>query len=106
MAPADSAEESTFLGERLWPGVTLEGAQAEVERVAQAADSLRRAGRPVSHLHSSLMPTDETLFSWFRAGSAAEVAEVGDQAGVRFDRIVFALDLFPSRFQRRKEPIR
>jgi len=52
------------------------------------------------------MPTDETLFSWFRAGSAAEVAEVGDKAGVRFDRIVFALDLFPLPISAQEEPIK
>jgi len=85
--------EQTFLGERLWPGLTVALALAETERIAGAVDGLRRVGRSVSYIRASLVPGDETLFVWFSAASAGDVAEIGEQAGVRFDRISLVIDL-------------
>jgi hypothetical protein len=85
--------ERTFLGERLWPGVTLALAIAEAEGLARAADGLRRKGRPVRYIRASLVPEDETLFLWFGAPSAPSVAEIGERAGSRFDRISLIIDL-------------
>ncbi len=88
-----AGRQSTFIAEHLWPGVTLETATAEVERLVLAANELRRDGRPVHHVGSSLIPKDETIFNWFRAASPDDVAAIGELAGVRFDRIVLVIEL-------------
>ncbi len=94
LEPKDSTTgNATFLGEWLWPGVTVDAAAAAVERLARAADALRLAGQEVKHLRSALIPADETLFSWFTASSEAAVAEAAAVAGVRFDRILRTIDL-------------
>lgn len=88
-----TADDSAFLGEWLWPGVTVDSAAAAIERLAGAADALRLAGQDVRHLRSALIPADETLFCWFTAPSEAAVAKAAAQAGVRFDRILSTIDL-------------
>ena len=88
-----AAGEWTFLAEHLWPGVTQEAATARVERLALTTEELRRAGRPIGYLRSSLIPEDETVFNWFRAASRTDVTAVGDRAGIPFDRIVLVTDL-------------
>jgi len=87
---------ATFLAERMWPGVTMEATVAEVERLALACEQMRQAGVPVWHLQSTLIQTDETVFNWFRAASAGDVAHVGRVAGVEFDRIVVAVAVPPA----------
>jgi hypothetical protein len=83
----------TFLSERLWPGVTLALAAAWADRLAEATDELRCAGRRVTYLRGWLIPGDETMFLWFDAPSASGVPEIGEHAGVRFDRISLVIDL-------------
>src|SRR5262245_30052771 len=91
--PAEPAGEHVFLGERLWPGVTVSMAIAETERLARAAEGLRHAGRDIRLLRSALVPGDETLFVWFSAQAAAGVVEVGERAGTHFDRIGLIIEL-------------
>jgi hypothetical protein len=56
-------------------------------------EEMARAGNAVRYLHSTIVPRDEFAFVVFEAGSMALVEEAYTRAGVRFDRIVDALDL-------------
>jgi hypothetical protein len=73
-----------FLVERYWPGVTPDAVRRMNDRLgaAQRAD--------VVFLGSILVPADEVVLFAFRAADAGAVAALGQQAGLRCDRIVAA----------------
>jgi uncharacterized protein DUF4242 len=77
-----------FLVERYWPGITQTTFREAHEKLRKAAESLRRDGIEVVHLRSTLAEGEEAVFSYFRAGSTADVAEANRRGGVPFDRIV------------------
>jgi uncharacterized protein DUF4242 len=77
-----------FLVERYWPGITQTTFREAHEKLRKAAESLRRDGIEVVHLRSALAEGEEAVFSYFRAGSTADVAEANRRGGVPFDRIV------------------
>ena len=69
----------------------MELASAQAERIAGAVSSRARDGR-MRVLGATLIPDDETLFTWCAAPSAAVVREVLAAAGIRFDRVLDVLD--------------
>ena len=91
----------TYLVEHYWPGVTVERFSAAADAVRAAAGAMAREGAPIRALHSTMVPADESGFCTFAAGSAALVEEAYARAGVRFERLVEAVELpgppaFPS----------
>jgi hypothetical protein len=82
------ATPGTFLVERYWPGITEATFRTTHERLRKAAEALRREGIEVVHLRSTLAQDEEAVFSFFVAGSTADVAEANRRGGVPFDRIV------------------
>jgi hypothetical protein len=85
----------TFLVEQYWPGVTAEAFERAEADVRASTSELAGGGTSIRFLHSTLVPGDETAFCVFAASSAELVAEAYRRAGVRFDRIVDAVE--PSR---------
>lgn len=83
---------STYLVEQYWPGVTEADFAASAESVIAAAESLTAKGRPIRYLHSTLVLEDEVVLSTFEAGSKSLVEEAYALAGVRFERIVGAVE--------------
>jgi hypothetical protein len=83
-----SGSLGTFLVERYWPGITEATFRTAHDRLREAAEALRREGIEVVHLRSTLAASEEAVFSFFRAGSTADVAEASRRGGVPFDRIV------------------
>src|SRR5262249_44008344 len=87
---------ATFLVERYWPGVSPEQLEEAVARGTRSVRAMRRRGRPIRYLRSTLIPDDETVLCLFEAASSADVAEVNRGAGMPFDRIVDAVTLVPA----------
>lgn len=82
-----------FLVEHYWPGVTVEAFSAATGRVQATADLMADEGVDVRYLHSTMVPGDEAAFCVFEAGALEFVAEVYKRAGVRFERIIDAVEL-------------
>jgi hypothetical protein len=81
---ANGCEQSCYLAECLWPGVTEADARAVDGRlrhdtVASASD--------VQYFGYLLMPEDEVLFCVFRGG-LEEVRLVSEEGALPFERIV------------------
>jgi len=83
----------TFRVERYWPDVTRETLAAALERGLTAQEEMAREGGFVRHFQTTLIPADEAVFSLFRAGSAADVAELNQRAAIPFDRIAEAISI-------------
>jgi len=83
-----SGATRTFVVEHYWPDVTADAFRASTEQVRAAAGEL--AG--VRLLHATLVPQDESAFCVFAAVSEQDVQAAYARAGVRFERIVEALD--------------
>ena len=83
---------STFLVEHYWPGVTSTEFSAAAERVRSSAAELARSGAAVRYLHSTLVPEDEAGFCVLAAESRALVEEAYARAGVKFERMVDAVE--------------
>ena len=84
---------ATFLVEHYWPGVTEESFRGAVRQVRAAAERLAAAGDPIVFMHSTLVLEDENALCVFTARSRSVVEEAYARAGVRFERIVSALEL-------------
>jgi hypothetical protein len=81
-----------FLVERYVPGDARQAA-AEVEvRARQAAEAITAEGVAVAYLGSTVLPEDATCFCLFEAGSALDVQQANDRAGLAYLRISEALD--------------
>lgn len=83
---------NTYIVERYWPGVTVDGAHEALRRVG---DQLRLEApeNPVRHIHSVLIPAEEVVFSEFEADSLEAVREAIARAQVPFDRIQQAVPI-------------
>jgi hypothetical protein len=88
-------DSRTYLVEHYWPGVTADAFRTTADRVRAAAEEMALAAAPIHFLHSTLVPEDENAFCVFAASSPALVEEAYRRAGVRFERIVDALELGP-----------
>jgi hypothetical protein len=84
--------EGTYLVEHYWPGITTVDFTEAVERVRSSAEALADAGRFVRCLHSTLVPEDEAAFCVLAAESMDLVEEVYSRAGVRYERILAAVE--------------
>lgn len=47
---------------------------------------------PIRYLHSIMVPADEAAFSVLNAASSELIEQLYSRAGIRFDRIVVALE--------------
>lgn len=92
MVETVSEGKRTFLVEHSWPGVTETEFAAAAERVQASAAELEREGKPVRHLHSTLVPDDEAAFCVLEAEDALLVEVTDVRAGVRFERLVEAVE--------------
>jgi hypothetical protein len=68
----------------------------DVERIAaqaaKAAEELEREGKSVRYLRSIFVPEEETCFHVYAAGSAADVREASERAGISPERIAAAIE--------------
>jgi hypothetical protein len=76
----------TYLVERYLPGRDRSWLVAALAR-------LPRARNGVVYLGSTYVPSDDSCFSRFEAGSADDVRDVNEIAGVPFARIVAAAEI-------------
>jgi hypothetical protein len=83
----------TFLVEHYWPGVTADSFGEAAERLRLSAAELAAGESEIRFLHSTLVPEDEAAFCVFAASSADVVVEAYRRAGVRFERILGALEM-------------
>jgi hypothetical protein len=81
------SRDATFVVEQLWPGVDIDLASAQLDRVTSVAASLPANPRP-RVWGATLIPDDETLFTWCAAPSIDSVRELFAASGVRFDRVL------------------
>jgi hypothetical protein len=84
-----------FLVEWYLPHGAERTALADAERAREASQALALQGTLVRYLGSTLVPSDETCFVMFEAGSAEAVRCLLDQAAMPCDRIVEALRIGP-----------
>ena len=75
-----------LLVESYWPGVEAGQVEALAQRLRAASSQQPVAGGDVRFLGSILVPSDETVFSFFE-GEEADVRALVARAGVPLDRI-------------------
>lgn len=83
---------TTYLVEHYWPGITADAFRAASQRVRTTAEIMSHAGTPVHCLHSIMVPVDESAICMIDAPSRESIEQLYARAGVRFDRIVTALE--------------
>lgn len=84
---------TTYLVEHYWPGITAEAFRVASGRVRATARTMARGGTPIRYLHSIMVPADEAAFCVFNAATKEQIEQLYARAGVRFDRIVEALEV-------------
>ena len=84
---------TTYLVEQYSPGITTDAFRETTERVRTTAQAMARSGTAIRYLHSTMVPADEAAFFVLDAASIELVEQLYARAGIRFDRIVPALDL-------------
>lgn len=99
-SPVARGSLRTFLAERYRADTSPAAARRESEAARVAAIELSLEGRPVTLIGSLLVPSDETVFSLFGAGSPDDVAAVGDRTDQPYDRISEGVPMTPSRARR------
>lgn len=99
-SPALSGSQRTFLAERYRAGTSKAIAHRETEAARAAAAELSLEGRPVTLIGSLLVPSDETVFSLFGAGSPGDVAAVGERTNQPYDRISEGVPIRPPRVRK------
>lgn len=82
----------SWLVEQYRPGMTPDVFRSTTDRVRRTAAAMARAGAPIRHRHSTLVPGDEAAYSVIDAATPDLVEELFTRAGVRFDRILTALE--------------
>ena len=85
-------ERRTYLVEHYRPGVGVDGLRQCATRVRETAVEMERAGSPVRHIRSTIVPADESLFCVFEAASEELVRQTYLQAGVPFERLSVIVD--------------
>ena len=86
----------TFVVERYLSEAGSVEVAAAVDRDRRAADAMRAGGIPVRHVSTIYVPSDESCFCLFEAPSADALREAQERAGIRFERIVEAIQMPPS----------
>jgi hypothetical protein len=92
LGTAGVPEAKTYLVEHYWPGITAEAFHSTTRRVRTTARSMARDGSPIRYRHSIMVPADEAAFCVFDAVSMELIEQLYARAGLRFDRIVAALE--------------
>jgi hypothetical protein len=82
----------SWLVEQYRPGLTADVFRSTTNSVRRTAAAMARAGTPIRYRHSTLVPEDEAAYSVIDAATPALVEELYARAGVRFDRILTALE--------------
>lgn len=77
----------TYLVEHYRPGLTVEALGRCAGRVREAADAMRRDGKPVRYLRSTIVPADESLLCVLETASEELVRETYALAGIPFERL-------------------
>jgi len=95
VARSGSAQTSTFLVERYWPGIDEAALKAALPRLERAAREMRAAGQSIEHVGSILMPADQVVFTLVLALSESQVRDLNDRAEMPFDRIAAAISITP-----------
>lgn len=88
-----SPAPTSYLVEQYWPGITVEVFRSATKRVRTVANAMRRGGTPIRYRRSTLIPADEAALCVIEATSAELIEQLYLRAGVRFDRIVAALEI-------------
>lgn len=91
--PAGAPGATTYLVEHYWPGITAEAFRSATERVRATARAMARSGAPIRYLHSTMVPADEAAFCVLTAASPELIEQLYARAGIRFDRIVAAVQM-------------
>jgi hypothetical protein len=86
---------AVFLVERYLPAAAAAELPASVARVARLCAATDRPGTGVRYLHSAYLPSEDTCFCLFRAGSPDAVREINNRGDFAFDRITDAILLLP-----------
>jgi len=73
--------------EQLWPGINIELATAQLEHLVRVASNLPVDRRP-EVLGATLIPDDETLFTWCAAPSTESVQELFTTLDIHVDRVL------------------
>lgn len=73
--------------EQLWPGINIELATVQLERLIHGASNLPIDRRP-QVLGATLIPDDEALFTWCATPSIESVRELFETSGIHFDRVL------------------
>ena len=81
-----------FLAETYLPRSRAGDSRRAARCARAAAEQLSREGTSVRYLRTMLLPEDETCFHVFDATSADAVGEVGRRAGLKWARIVPAVE--------------
>jgi hypothetical protein len=82
----------TYLVEHYWPGGAADRFRATAEIVRATAEAMAEDGAPIRWRRAIIVPADEAAFCLFEAASMDVVEDLYHRAGVRFDRIVDALE--------------
>ena len=82
-----------FVVERFVPGLSRAALVAALGELERTIARFRSAGRDITYLGSTIVPSDEACYCRFKATDAETIADANRAAGVPFDRIVPALHL-------------
>ena len=87
MARTGHAARETFLVEHYRPGLSAQELGAWAARLRVITEEMRRDGKPVRYLRSTIVPVDESLLCMFEAPSEELVREAYARAEIPFERI-------------------
>jgi Nickel responsive protein SCO4226-like len=88
---AHAEARTTYLVEHYRPGLTVDGFREWAARVRDTAGEMKREGKAVRYLRSTIVPADEALLCVLDAASEELVRETYARAGISFERISAAI---------------
>ena len=88
-----TAGRQTFMVEYYRPGLDGDEMRHMAERIRDAVIALARAGKPIRHINSAVVPEDNYFQATFEATSAGLVHEAHERAGISFERISVAIPI-------------
>jgi hypothetical protein len=88
---SDPDRRGLYLVERYLAAAAADGLPDTIARLAEACG---RSGRRVRYLHSTYLPSEDTCFCLFEAGSPEAVRAVNAAAGFTVDRITTAVVMY------------
>ena len=91
--PIAAPSPETYLVEHYWPGITADAFRSAVARLRSTSRAMARGGVPIRYLHSTMVPSDEAAFCVLSAASPELIEQLYARVGLRFDRIVAAVEM-------------